>query len=873
LWAKLILVSAPAGFGKTTIVANWIDSELAKKHGGRVAWLSLDENDNDLPRFFTYFIAALQNIAPGLGEELGTAFSASQNPQIDVLLTLLVNEIAAVEVKLILVIDDFHLISSLEIHQAIQFLIENHPPNLLLVIASRDEPFLPLPRLRARGQMVDLRAGDLRFSHQEATLYLNQTMNLGLTEDDILALETRTEGWITGLRLAALSIQGQDDPKSFISEFAGDNRYIIDYLVDEVLSHRSENSRKFLLRTSILSRLTGPLCQTIAQLEDAREILGQLEQENVFIVPLDNRRQWYRYHHLFADVLHQRLAESVPPEEIADLHRRASRWFEENDSLIEAVEHAFQANEPDEVIRLVEAGAEEMFLNSQLNTLLGWHDRLPHLLIDSHPKLCLIFAWAWVSTSRLNEAEHCLQTAEKALDASLSDLLAAPESNVDATTRGALLETAVMRAQLAIGRGDIPEALRLSGFSLPYLEDDDGPYLYNPPMGSRMAAYFIRGLAQKLLGDLDQAAKDFVEAGALAKKLNHVHVVALAHGHLANLLAIQGHLHQTLETCQRGLSEVVQIAGEKSPLSGFLLAEYGNLLYERNDLETAEEYFREAVQVAKPWGFLDAIIPGLTGLAQMHAARGNGEAAFEALDELEKLGRDNLQHLKPVVESQRALLWIGRGNLDQVQRWVETAGLDPAGELAYHREDEYIILVQVLLAQKKLDEAAGLINRLLEVTKTGGRGGRVIKLLALQALVFQIQGKRNEAAARFDRALSLAAPEGYVRTFVDLGTPVQMLLQASKSAHPEYARELLAAFGSGTRQKDAFPVNRLVEPLSERELEVLRLLATELTGPEIARELVIAVSTLRTHTQQIYRKLGVTNRRAALKAARALQLL
>jgi LuxR family maltose regulon positive regulatory protein len=359
----------------------------------------------------------------------------------------------------------------------------------------------------------------------------------------------------------------------------------------------------------------------------------------------------------------------------------------------------------------------------------------------------------------------------------------------------------------------------------------------------------------------------------LAKKLNHVHVTALAYGHLANLQASQGYLHQALETCQFGLAEVEQMAGEKSPLSGFLRAEYGSLLYERNDLNNAEGCFREAIRVAKPWGFLDAFIPSLTGLAQIHAARRNWDAAFEVLEELKKLGGNNLQLVQPVVESQRALLWARQGNLDRTQRWVDTSGLDSAGEPAFHREDEFIILAQVLIAQEKLDEAAGLVDKLLVAAKAGGRGSRVIKLLALRAILFQAQREKEQARACFERSISLAAPEEYVRTFIDLGVSLRPLLQVVVSTHPDYLGELLIAFESRGGLKDRSAADGLIELLSERELEVLRLLATELTGPEIARELVIAISTLRTHTQQIYRKLRVTNRRAAIKAAEELRLL
>ena len=874
LKGKLIIVSAPAGFGKTTIVANWIDNKLPDNYHGRVAWLSLDEKDNGLTRFFTYFIAALQNVEPGMGDELRTALNSSQNHQIEILLTLLINEIAAIEKNFVIVLDDYHLISTIQIHQAIQFLLENQPPNLLMVIASRDEPFLPLSRLRARGDMVEIRAVDLRFSYQEAAHYLNQVMSLGLPDDDILALATRTEGWITGLHLAALSMKDQDDPKKFIVEFTGGDRDIIDFLIDEVLSHHSDKSKKFLLRSSILDRLNGSLCAAVTQQEDAQGTLHLLEQENVFIVPLDNCRQWYRYHYLFADVLRQRLVESVSSDEIKKLHQYASQWFEENGLLIEAVEHRFKAEDSGEVIRLIESNAGQMFLNSQLNTLLKWHDQLPHDLIEKHPKLCMIFAWAWVTTGQLEQAEHCLQAAEKALGAWLDDLLVEQKrSEIDAATRGALLETAVVRAQLAIGHEDIPEALKLTGFALPYLADDDGPYLYNAPIGSRMAAYFIQGLAQKLSGDLKHAEKSLIEASVLGKSLNHVHIVALSYGHLANLQATEGHLQQALDTCQHGLREVEEMAGDNSPLSGFLRAEFGNLLYERNDLEIAEQHLQEAIRVAKPWGFLDAFIPGFTGLMRIHVNRGDWNAAFGALDELESLGQNNPSLVKPTVESQRALLWSRQGKLDRAQRWLENAGVDSVGEIKYPREDEFIILAQVLIAQQTWDKATRLIEKLLENTKAGERWGRAIKLLTLKAIAFQAQSNQEMALESVGQAISLAGLEGYARTFVDLGEPMAKLLRMSSSTGGNYVKELLVAFESQIDQSGDGSAVTLVEPMSERELEVLRLLSTELTGPEIARELVIAVSTLRTHTQQIYRKLGVKNRRGALKEAEKLQLL
>ncbi len=869
---KLILVSAPAGFGKTTIVENWIISGLDEDLKQRLAWLSLDDADNDLPRFFMYFIAALQTVEPDLCSELLAAFTNLQNSRVEVVLTLMINEIATIKRKLILVIDDYHLISNLEIHTAVQFILENLPSNLLLVMTSRDEPFLPLSRLRARGQMLDIRTRDLRFSSGEASQYLNQIMGLGLADDEIAALETRTEGWVTGLRLAALSMRDQIDPQRFISEFAGNDRYIIDYLVDEVLSQRSEETRQFLLRTSVVNRMCGALCEAITGQENACEILQKLEQENVFLVPLDNHRQWYRYHHLFSDVLRLRLTESMTPDEIKAIHSCASRWFENEDMVSDAVDHAFNAIEYDRVIRLINEHAEQFFLSSQLHVLMNWIGRIPKHLLDSNPRLYLIIAWAHVSTGKPEEAELCLQAVEKALGVRLLDWLDRQNNEISSSAQGALIEMAVVRAQLAISRGDIPDALRLTAFALPYLERDDCPYLFNRPAGSRMAACFIRGTVLKRTGDLEQAAEAFIQAGILAKEQNHVHIVALSHGHLANMQAVQGHLLMALETCRRGLSDVEQMAGERSPLSGFLHGEYGNLLYEINDLEAAERHLKEAVRLAKPWGFLDAIIPGLTGLSQLYALQGKWKNAFDSLDELEDLGKSNPPLVQPVIDAHRALLWSMQGDEVRSRQWIDSLQPDITDGIRYGQQGELIILSRVLITLNEMKKAEELLERLLADSRSRNHRGRMITLLALRSCVHQTQEDRNEALMYLDQALSLAASEGYIRTFLDLGEPIKSLLPLITS-RPDYAKNLLVSMDPQSRQShEPIPV-MLVEPLSEREKQVLRLLATELTGPEIARELVVAISTLRTHTQQIYRKLGVTNRQGAIKAARTLGII
>jgi len=474
---RLTLISAPAGFGKTTLLSEWVAGS-----GRPVAWLSLDEGDNDPVRFLAYFVAAVQTTPSlseaGVGESALAVLQSPQPPPVEAILTALINEIATIPKPFILVLDDYHVIEAQPIHDALIFLLDHLPPQMHLSLATRSDPFLPLSRLRARGQMTDIRADDLRFSPQETTTFLNQVMGLALSGDQVAILESRTEGWIAGLQLAALSIRGQDDTARLISAFAGDDRYIGDYLVDEVLARRPKGTRDFLLQTSILDRLTGPLCDAVPGNEDGQNVLKKLERANLFIVPLDNRRRWYRYHHLFADLLRQRLEESTTLQDIESLHQRASQWYEENDFLIEAVEHKLAAGNHEDVMRLIEQGAGEIFQRSQLNTLTKWWARLSRELVTSRPRLCMIYAWAWLATGHPEEAESCLQAIEQALGTEMGDLERDGAGAMDPAVQAALVEVAVVRAQLAVGRGVIPNALRLSRLVLLYLEDDNSAFAH-----------------------------------------------------------------------------------------------------------------------------------------------------------------------------------------------------------------------------------------------------------------------------------------------------------------------------------------------------------------------------------------------------------
>jgi len=870
LHRKLTLISAPAGFGKTTLISEWVNQANMP-----VAWLSLDEGDNDPTRFLSYFASALNTIDRDIGETALSMLSSPQPPSKESVLTAIINGIASFNHHFLLVLDDYHVIESQAIHDALGFLLDHLPTQMHLVITSRSDPLLPIPRLRAKGQLAELRADNLRFTTLEATKFLNQVMGLALSEDQVLSLDTRTEGWIAGLHLAALSMQNKEDVEKFISEFAGDDRYIVDYLVDEVLAQRPEGTRDFLLQTSILDRMAGSLCNAVTAQSGGQEMLEKLEQANVFIVPLDNRRQWYRYHHLFVDLLRQRLTEVVDSHTITILHQRASHWYEENNFLVEAVEHALAAQDFDNVIRLVELGSMEILMRGQQSLLLKWQAELPRELVASHPNFCMTVAWAWLSTGHPDEAEACLQFLEHSLGIKMVEMFSEQDraENLNPSVQSILVEITVMRIELASQEGDIPQVFKLSQQVLPYLEDKEGSPRNKYLEDLRSVVFFVMGLAYKKSGKLGEAAEALSKAAELGQGLGNVYIAAGSLGRLAGVQSMQGHLNQAVRTCQRGLKLVEEMVGEP-PMYGLIHAELGNLLYEQNNLDTAFYHFQKGIELAKPWGFLEAFVPGYTGLARVKAAKGDWDGAFYALDELAALGESNPTMVTPAVESMRALLWVTLGKVEAANRWGLNAVLDPEGEIDFQRLSEWIVYARVLLARHASHEAVNLLVRLGDAAEAGGWFRRLIELRILLALAHQMGGDRDQAMIALEQALRSAEPEGYVRIFLDEGEPMEALLREAenKGLETDYLYKLLAAFETELIQVETSPAPPLIEPLSERELEVLRLLKTELSGPDIATELMIALSTLRTHTQNIYSKLGVSNRRAAVRKAEELNL-
>jgi LuxR family maltose regulon positive regulatory protein len=861
LHGRLTLISAPAGFGKTSLVASWLRHTQFK-----AAWLSLDDGDNDPVRFLTHLVAALQTIAPTIGAGVVASLQSPQPPSPEVVLTALLNDISAVPDHTILVLDDGHVLDATPISQALAFLVEHMPPQLHLVIATREDPPLPLARLRARGQVTELRAADLRFSPSEATAFFTEVMGLSLAAPEIAALEARTEGWIAGLQLAALSMQGHRDVPGFIRAFAGDNRYIVDYLVEEVLQHQPEAVRSFLLQTAILDRLQGSLCDAVTGQEGGTARLEALHRGNFFVVPLDDTRQWYRYHHLFADVLQAHLR-AEQPDLVATLHQRASAWYERQGSTGDAIRHALAGEDFTRAARLVELAVPAMRSSRQEVTVLGWLRALPDEVLRCRPVLSAAYAWVLLAVGELDGVERRLRDAERWLDTPAGQMVVVD----DAEFRRLPGAIAVWRAGQAQALGKVADTVTHARRALELVAEDD--HL------SRGAAAALLGLASWAEGDLEAAHRSYADgmaqmerAGLIAQTIG----CALA---LGDIRVAQGRLREAMRTYERGLQLATAHGGP--PLRGAADMHVGmsELHREQNDLPAAMQCLQRGQELGEDLGLPQYPYRWRVALARIKEAQGDLDGALDLLDEAERrYAGDFSPNVRPVAALKIRLL-LAQGRLDEALGWTRAQGLSAQDELSYLREFEHITLARVLLAratgdpaERSLPEATGLLTRLLSAAEAGERRRSVIEILVLLSLAHQAQGDRAAALAPLSRALTLAEPEGYVRVFVDEGPAMADLLEAAAKhrAAPSSARRLLAAFG---RADDRAPVKQVLsEPLSERERDVLRLLRTYLSGPEIARELMVSLNTLRTHTKNIYDKLGVNSRQDAVRRAEELEL-
>ncbi len=869
LHGKLTLISAPAGFGKTTLVSEWVASIERP-----TAWLSLDEGENDLTRFLMYLVAAVQTIAAPIGEGVIGALHSPQPPE--AILTTLLNDIASFPGQFILVLDDYHMIDAQPVDQALTYLVEHLPPQMHLVIATREDPQLPLVRLRARGQLTELRATDLRFTPSEAAAFLTQVMGLSLSAEDIAALEDRTEGWIAGLQLAALSMQGHQDVPGFIRAFAGDHRYIVDYLVEEVLQRQPAPVRSFLLQTSILDRLSGPLCDALTGQQEGNARLEALERGNFFVVPLDDKRHWYRYHHLFADVLSAHLL-AEQPDQVPTLHRRASEWYEQHGSAVDAIRHALSAFDFERVADLIEMALPEMRRSRQEAMVLSWLKALPDDLVHFRPVLSVGYAWALLASGELEGVEARLSDAERWLDttADMRELALAPSAEmvvVDEEEFRQLPATiAVYRAGHAQALGDVLNTVKYARRVLDLTPPDD--------LLGRGAAAALLGLASWTSGDLETAYRAFADGMANVRMAGNISDATNGTIALADIRIAQGRLREAMRTYEHALQEALEL-GEPAPRgTADLYVGMSELHCEHGDLSTATQYLLISKELGERSGIPQNRYRWYVAMARIREAQGDLGGALELLHEAERLyRRDFFPNVCPVA-ALVTRVWVAQGRVGEALGWAREKGLFVSDDLSYLREFEHITLARVLLAQYKSDhidrfmlEAMGLLERLLKAAQEGERTGSVIEILVLRAIAYKVQGDIPAALAPLQEALSLAEPEGYVRMFVDEGPPMAHLLEvaAKHVIAPNYVRQLLTAFVSAS---DRIPVKQdLIELLSDRELEVLRLLRTDLNGPEMARELIVSLNTVRTHTKNIYSKLGVNNRRAAVRRAEELDL-
>ena len=907
---RLTLVSAPAGFGKTMLVAEWLQRQRSSP-GARLAigparptdgvradevpgfaWLSLDGEDNDPARFFMYLIGALETVDVNVSADARTLSQSPQSPSHRSTLTALINNLASHPADLVLVLDDYHVIEQRSIHDALLFLVDHLPPQVHLIIVSRTDPPWPLARLRTRGQLAEIRAADLRFTPHEAAAFLNDAMGLTLSTEDIAALEARTEGWIAGLQLAALSMRGKaaEHVTDFIAVFSGSNRHVIDYLAEEVLAQQPAEIHDFMCQTAILDRLTAPLCDAVTGRGDSDVILKQLEQDNLFLVPLDDQRKWYRYHRLFADFLQSHLQHDMP-DRVVDLHCWAAEWYERNGMADQAVNHLLDAGDLEWAARLIQQAAPMALMRGQVTRVLAWLDALPAGLVHSRPQLGIFRAEALTIAGQVDVVETVLQDVEHSMQ------LGRPTTD-DLDLLG---QIAAIRAYQAILEADLPRATKLARQAFEYLPEGN--------VFARTMVTWLLGFTQYFDQGVTAATRAFSETLELSEAAGSTFMTMLSTFTFGYLHVIQGHLRQAKDIFLKSL----QLAGvgerrpdvsegERPPLGVSLVYQgLGEVLREQNDLENADRYLTDSVALGEQWGNAEMLSDSYVFSARTKRALGNIGGAHALFRKAEQLSMN--YQISPLttrqVDAHRARLWVAEGDLEAAARWAASLGQfqevegGTSGQIAlYIRVVERSTWARLLIAQREFDEAVVVLASLLQGVEDAGWTGVSIELLALQALALQGQGKTTEALAVFRRTLSLAEPEGYARVFLDEGAPMAELLRlaAGKGIAVNYVRELLTAFDrerfrsqvSGSRSTVTPPSNlkpetlrpeTLLEPLSEREIQVLRLIADGLSNREIADRLTIAVGTAKRHASNIYAKLDVHSRVQAVARAQELCLL
>jgi LuxR family maltose regulon positive regulatory protein len=807
----------------------------------------LDKGDNDSARFWAHFVAALQMAQSDVGGAVLAALQSPQPPPIETILTFVINEITTIPDGFILVLDDYHLIEAQPIHDALTFWLNHLPPQMHLVIASRSDPPLSLSRLRGRGHLTELRTPDLRFTSDEAAAFLNQVMGLRLSAEDIGALEARTEGWIVGLQMAALSMGRRDAEHiaSFITALTGSHRYILDYLTDEVLLQQPESVQTFLLETSILSRLTAPLCDAVTGQGNGQEMLERLEAANLFIVPLDDERRWYRYHHLFADFLRTELDK----ESEAALHLKAADWFAAHDLLPEAVNHALASGDMNEAARVIVLAAEGAFIASFV-TFLGWLNVLPDELVRANGELATYKGFLLFLTRQYAEATTYVEAAERSLPPD-----APPPS------RGRLQS---LKALIALSNDNLDSAIQLSREALDLLGDSDVFF--------RSQTLNIVGQILQMQGDTAAAADVYRDAVLVRRQAGSQLGAVIVLGNLVFVLNEVGRRREALALCQQAVEESASQPGGASPLAEVIYFVWSLLSYEANELDLAREQVLRGLDLCQQMHFTDGVFLSHYILAQVHLASGEIDGMLSVIQEVRQYAaRLNLDlPYEPWLAALEAQASLQQGDLAAAIRWAEATKLSPADTPHPFHELMYFVYVRTLLAQNRPEDARTLLAAMERSAQEGGRHRKLITIYLQQALVQQALGHREQALARVESALRLAVPEGYRRAFLDEGPAIVDLLPQVRHIALDFVDQVLDAAGVEPLIPRA---QALVEPLSERELQVLRLLATGLSSTEVAQELYIAVGTARTHIKNIYGKLGVHSRVKAITRAQELGLI
>jgi LuxR family maltose regulon positive regulatory protein len=860
---KFTLISAPAGFGKTTLLVDWVH-----KHKIPVAWFSVDKGDNDPLQFLTYVILGLQTLKEDIGKVSLTMLQSPEPPPIETILINLINDVIDIRTVFVLILDDYHLVDARPVHDMSAFLLENQPEQMLMIIATRSDPPLPLlARLRSQNQMIEVRTADLSFNAQETSDLFNKSLSMNLSARDIHQLETRTEGWIAGLQLAALSLQGRENPSGFIEKFKGDNRYIADYLTEEVLKGQPEHLRDFLLQTSILERLSGPLCDAVTRQKNSRQMLNTLEQTNLFLIPLDDERSWYRYHHLFADLLKQHLRLQQGELE-SELHRRASQWLAKNGFRNEAVDHAFASQNNARAALLIEEIAEIYWDHARESRLLRWLKKLPDELINANPKLCIFYARELFKSGFSDKAETMLRTADQLL---ASTAISDPEKEA---LQGRI---AAIRGYESLLTGDVSRNIKFSKQALKLLPQRD--LIWRSVAASNLGfAYSIIGA-----GDLAKAQQAFSEAKKICDAAGNIYYNIFTGNCLAAAMLWRCRLDEAEDMCRKSLNLANENGIHQTGTVGSLYSTLGTALCERNEFDEGIRLINKGIELCQQGRDPVNLAACRMGLWRALMLRADIAGVLSVMQDLnEQTSTIRLPHwITNSISALNAIIWLGSGDLQAAIKWAQDRGLSIDGKLGNLHELENFALAHILIAQNRLDDADQLLQRMIEDAKAGDRVIMMIDMRLQRVLIFK---RKDDTAAALDElklALSLAQTGGPTSIFVSKGKPMAELLEEfievnirdqddTKADYTlSFAKKLLSLIKSARPPK----MEGLVEQLSDRELEVLHLIAAGLSNREIAEKLFISLNTVKTHTKNINSKLDVNSRIKAVARAKELELL